>query len=743
MKYAYADLLPHIDPAQCGYQEWLSVGMALHHEGAPCQAWEAWSERDPARFHPGECQRKWRTFGASSSPPVTGGTLVDLARRQGFEPPAPGHEIGWEDTISDEMVVVDTNWVEARELHEPVDWNPRQEIIRYLNALFDSTDKVSYVTEVWEKDGEYMPTKGHADRTAGELIQALSRCEDISDVIGTVKEQVGAWIRFNPMDGLDVRNDNVTAFNYALVESDSQDIERQYALMAELQLPVRVLVHSGGKSLHAIVRIEAGDYDEYRRRVDYLYTVCRKNGLEIDAQNRNPSRLSRLPGVTRKGRKQYIVAENMGQPSFAAWQAWIEAANDDLPDFEPFAAFYDSLPPLNDSLIAGLLRKGHKMLIAGPSKAGKSFALIELAIALAEGWPWLGMPCAQGRVLYVNLELDRASCLHRFRDVYDALGREPKGLGNIDVWNLRGHSLPMDKLAPKLIRRAAKRNYTAVIIDPIYKIITGDENSAEQMSLFCNQFDKVCAALGTAVIYCHHHSKGSQGGKRSMDRASGSGVFARDPDAMLDMIQLELTDAARQHLRDKAAREAIAALLDSVRPAWREDISQDDQCARLRLELAAGKLLNGADYDRMLAAIRAAEDAAGQKSAWRLEATLREFPGFPPINCWFDYPVHRLDASGILADLVSEEAMPAWQKGAKRGAESRKRNAAIQREDGAAKFAEAVNAAGMGQPPTVKELAEYLNIPERTCRDQIKRYGYFIDKNDGNHVRSSGNDPET
>ena len=50
------------------------------------------------------------------------------------------------------------------------------------------------------------------------------------------------------------------------------------------------------------------------------------------------------------------------------------------------------------------------MLIAGPSKAGKSFLQIELCISIAEGKDWLGWKCARGRVMYVNLELDRASC---------------------------------------------------------------------------------------------------------------------------------------------------------------------------------------------------------------------------------------------------------------------------------------------------------------------------------------------
>ena len=95
--------------------------------------------------------------------------------------------------------------------------------------------------------------------------------------------------------------------------------------------------------------------------------------------------------------------------------------------------------------------------------------------------------------------------------MYTALQWPPSHLSNIDIWNLRGKALPMDKLAPKLIRRSLKRGYIAVVIDPIYKVITGDENSADQMANFCNQFDKVCTELGCATIYCHHHSKGGQG----------------------------------------------------------------------------------------------------------------------------------------------------------------------------------------------------------------------------------------
>lgn len=45
------EIIEHIDPSGCGYQEWINVGMALKHEGYPVSVWEAWSRRDAGRYH--------------------------------------------------------------------------------------------------------------------------------------------------------------------------------------------------------------------------------------------------------------------------------------------------------------------------------------------------------------------------------------------------------------------------------------------------------------------------------------------------------------------------------------------------------------------------------------------------------------------------------------------------------------------------------------------------------------------
>ena len=368
------------------------------------------------------------------------------------------------------------------------------------------------------------------------------------------------------------------------------------------------------------------------------------------------------------------------------------------------------------------------MLLAGPSKAGKSFALIELAIAIAEGLPWLGFPCAQGKVMYVNLELDRASCLHRFRDVRQAMGAPARN--SVDIWNLRGKSVPMDQLAPKLIRRASKKNYIAVIIDPIYKIITGDENSADQMARFCNQFDKVCTELGCAVIYCHHHSKGRQGDKRSMDRASGSGVFARDPDALLDMIELPVSEELRRQELNNAVCAACAAALE--RAGKLEEAGQDDLCSERAALEACESVLGEQEYRDMLAAVQESRRAAEASTAWRIEGTLREFPRFQPVNVWFRYPIHRPDSSGVLADIDPEGQEPAWKKAADKRRESAKKA----RRSKAQEFEDAVANCNMGEPPTLNDLVEWFSaagkeVALRTVRDWVAKFGYYVDKNDG------------
>ena len=91
-----------INPAGLDYDEWLKVGMALHKEGFDCADWDKWSAQDPARYKEGDCERRWKGFGVTNTSEVTAGTLVDIAKRYGFET--------YDDELLDWNAVIDTDW---------------------------------------------------------------------------------------------------------------------------------------------------------------------------------------------------------------------------------------------------------------------------------------------------------------------------------------------------------------------------------------------------------------------------------------------------------------------------------------------------------------------------------------------------------------------------------------------------------------------------------------------------------
>ena len=718
-KLTALECLNHLKPAALEYDEWLAVGMACKDAGISFAEWDNWSAQDSKRYRQCEMKRKWDSFQGGGIGTVGVGTIVKLCKDQGYTiKHDEGHELEWDAVIGgkhvEEGCIVAQEWIQE----EPVpalyaDITGKSDLIEYLKAVFDTEDRVGYVVECYASEDRMLPKRGVWDRTAGELIEAANNSPDLGAVIGDWNPAVGGWIRFNPLDGEGCSDRNVTTYRHALVESDDISIERQYAIYKELELPIAALVHSGGKSLHAIVKIEAPDFKEYQKRVDFLYEICKKNGLSIDRKNRNPSRLSRLPGVTRNNHKQYLVAVNIGKQSWTDWADWIAAQNDDLPDVESLADYIDNPPELTGTLIKGILRQGHKMLLSGPSKAGKSFLMLQLAIAIAEGNNWLGWECAQGRVLYVNLELDRASCYHRLKLVYETLKLPTANAGNIDIWNLRGKAMPMTELAPRLIRRALKKRYTAILIDPIYKVITGDENAADQMAKFCNQFDRVCNELGVAVIYCHHHSKGGQGQKRASDRASGSGVFARDPDALLDCIELEITDAIRDQYVNRRECEAIADALDKAKPNWRDDCPQDDQIVAKHLADWCEKAGLG---DVMRSVRPQAREKAFMATGWRVEGILREFAAFKEKRMWFDYPVHNLDNEELLTDALAEGEEPPRQQ--RQAAIQEKREELISEIETAYESLKSYSESGI---VTVIEIAEHCGITADSVRNRIKK----------------------
>lgn len=214
-----------------------------------------------------------------------------------------------------------------------------------------------------------------------------------------------------------------------------------------------------------------------------------------------------------------------------------------LPAWTDAAAFLAVPKPPPPEIIGGVLHRGCKMVIGGSSKSRKSWVLLDLALAVATGSKWLGFPTSKARVCFGNFELPEFAIHHRLKVIAAARGITipPDAL---TVWNLRGYSAPYETLLPTLAERIGGADFGLIILDPSYKMLGGaDENSARDIALLCNGLERFSIQTGAAICFTSHFAKGNASGKDAQDRISGSGVFARDPDAIVTLTALETPDA--------------------------------------------------------------------------------------------------------------------------------------------------------------------------------------------------------
>lgn len=160
-----------------------------------------------------------------------------------------------------------------------------------LCCCYDLSERVNVVTRHGLREGKAFPNGTGTILTIEEWIER-----------GVQGSEAGGWMRMNPVsDG--VADENVTAYRFVLLENDVLSPDMQLDLLCRLSLPIAVLMWSGGVSYHAWVKVDCQSLDEYRNTSARLLKMLGKFGF--DQANKNPSRLSRLPGVQRTiGAKQ-------------------------------------------------------------------------------------------------------------------------------------------------------------------------------------------------------------------------------------------------------------------------------------------------------------------------------------------------------------------------------------------------------------------------------------------------------
>ena len=412
------------------------------------------------------------------------------------------------------------------------------EFAAFLHACFEPTDIVSIAPGAYDAEtGRTYPEHGGVNTFTRDAW--LARAEERGGIARVFSSRHGLYVRINPLrpasDGTD---DDVTALRHVLVESDALPKAEQEAILRASGLPISALIDSAGASIHAWVRVDARTRDEYQSRRDKIWAAL--PGFQIDTANKNPSRFSRCPGGLRGDAVQRLLATNLGASTYADWEATAEDARD-IVVASSFCAEDEPDPP---QLIEGILFRGAKMIIAGPSKSRKTWNLTDLAISVALGRPWCGFATRAASVLYVNLEIARFSYRKRIRFICEGRGFRADDLGRFHIWNRRGRDNEITQLADRLRRQVTRIAADLIIIDPIYKTY-GDreENSNTEMAQVLNELEKLAQDTGAAVLIAAHFPKGNLTGRDAIDRVAGASVFGRDPDALLIMTPHEQPEA--------------------------------------------------------------------------------------------------------------------------------------------------------------------------------------------------------
>jgi hypothetical protein len=203
--------------------------------------------------------------------------------------------------------------------------------------------------------------------------------------------------------------------------------------------------------------------------------------------------------------------------------------------------------------------------------------LLDLALSVATGTRFLHWNTNQGKVLFINFEIQKAFIKDRLEVLMKRRGI--KNVELLDFWNLRGKTADFEALVMNIIKEVEGKYYALIILDPIYKAMVGkSENMAGSVGVVSNQIERLAERSGAAVVYAHHFTKGDPKKKAVIDRMSGSGVFARDADSIITLTEHTETDCytVEMILRNLAQQPAFVVQWDYPVMIEREDLDPED-----------------------------------------------------------------------------------------------------------------------------------------------------------------------
>lgn len=406
-----------------------------------------------------------------------------------------------------------------RELPEPLE----NGAVQLLQEAFEEGENVRIVMSTLEGNEDGRPSN---EGTTKPREWWITKLRDLGGNLDSYKKKGGIFVGINPMIPLGSKDTDVTKYRHVLVEFDHiPTLEEQWNLICEAKLPCTAVISSGNKSLHAWVRVDAGNLAEYEQRRKLLFDHLADH---VDPVNANPSRLSRLPNSMRFNSRQELYALNVGAKSWQDFEAEIQAEAVGQ-EFEVAKLMnFDTENDPNNLLGQRWLCRGGSCLFVGQSGIGKSSLAMQMAVSWALGKEVFGIkPVKPLKSLLIQAENDFGDVSEMLRGTLGGLGiKTPQEATSAlqDRFAIVAESVQTGEEFANAVRLlVAKHKPDLVWLDPLLSFIGDDISKQDVCSYFLrNLLNPIAHETGVVWMMMHHTPK------PSTDPKSKSGWNATD-----------------------------------------------------------------------------------------------------------------------------------------------------------------------------------------------------------------------
>ncbi len=221
------------------------------------------------------------------------------------------------------------------------------------------------------------------------------------------------------------------------------------------------------------------------------------------------------------------------------------------------------LRPVPPDVVQGFVPGESVAVVSGTEGIGKSYIVLHMAVCVAGGIPWLGLPVDARGVLILDLENRPVRLRERLHSMAHVLEQE-QALGDLPL-NLHGlrtqYKLDGDEFIGELVYLIEQGDAGLVIMDSLADFVGKvDENDNTGMGQVALRLRTVVEDTGASIVLIHHVSKATAG--KSSQTPRGASSLAGGVDIVTNAIRkgdvLMLEQTKNRHAEPMALRARMS-----------------------------------------------------------------------------------------------------------------------------------------------------------------------------------------